>query len=190
MRVSPPRRLPPLTEAQQRFILTHLAAERPYAEICALFLEAYADFGMELPSDIVLSRLYDTIRKLKRSRSEEISEIGQQLIRSKDPEYRFRVLDKLLHETPDVEVIYSTPEGVEKKQCNRAVKVKIIELMERIDGTFDNSGADTWRTEKPEMVKITPGHPFYAGAVEAQKEMERYKALNPADEESTDKDVP
>lgn len=162
-------RLPSLTDAQQFLILTHLAYQTPYTKICELFLEKYSDFGADLPTEVVSTRLYDTVRKLKQSKSEEIAQIADSVIRSKIPEYRFKMLDQMLHETPDVEVIYTTPEGVQKKQCNRAVKVKIIELMERIDGTFDKAAYDTFSGEIPELVEYPFGPP-----PNYEEEMKRY----------------
>lgn len=140
-------RLPDLTADQQLFIMRRLAAEETYMEICVAFIEAYPGFSAEnMPSDVVADRLYDRIRKLKSAKSEEIAKLASELgprpesIRSKNAAYRFALLDKMLHETPDTEVIYETPEGVKKIQCNRAVKVKMIELMEKIEGTFDKEG--------------------------------------------------
>lgn len=141
-----PRRLPDFTADQQSFILQLIAAGIPYKEICEAFIEAYPDFAENLPSKAISERLYDRIRKLKSAKSDQITELSKEHrdknapIRSKDAEYRFRMLDEMLHNTPDTEVIYSTPDGVEKKQCNRAIKLKIIELMERIEGTFDKDG--------------------------------------------------
>lgn len=168
------QRLPSLTTEQQLFILTHLAFEKTYTVICQLFLEQYKDFGSGLDAEVVASRLYDTIRKLKRSRAEEIAEIGKNVVRSQDPDYRFKYLDKMLHDTPDVEVIYSTPEGIEKKQCNRAIKVKMIELMERIDGTFDRVGSGYRDMHEPPVLVPDPfgPPPNYA------EEMARYQSGN------------
>lgn len=176
-----PRRLPDFTKEQQTFVLQQLALNVAYQEICELFLQSYPNFAENTPVGMIEARLYDRIRKLKSAKSDEIAKIASEYaaqnapIRSRDADYRFRMLDEMLHNTPDTEVIYKTPEGVEKTQCNRSVKLKIIELMERIEGTFDENHTGYSPDEIPRLVP----NPF-PGKFEAIDEKNRkIMQLNP-----------
>lgn len=129
-------KIPKFTSDQRDFVMGHLASETPYAEIVDEFLRMYPYFSESFDEAVVRKTLNDRLRKLKSDHSEELldqSEDGESpLIPITCPYYRLRYIDRMLHETPDIEVVAYDGNGNPKKKSNRSEKLKMLELAERI----------------------------------------------------------
>lgn len=156
-----------LTTDQREFVLERLAADMPYTEIISDFTRMYPYVCEAYDPEVFRTRLYDQLRKLKsdNKNSDTSTETdgspshpaGQPLIPITNPYYRLRYLDKLLHETPALEVVSegtdSNGNPYQKKKSNRADIIKMLELAERIFEKMLGIEDAEVRSEMPKLIQ-------------------------------------
>lgn len=168
-------KVPSFTSAQRKFVMDRLAMDMPYSEIIEDFCRMYPYFCEPFDSDVLHKRLHDRFRKMKSehkselsamsSDSESLSESGdadaasvpavssELLIPITCPYYRLRYLDRMLHDTPDVEVVSYDNNGNPKKKSNRSEKLKMLEMAERIFESMLGIDDAEVRKEVPRLVQ-------------------------------------
>lgn len=154
--MSEPTKLPKFTSEQREFVMDRLSRDVPYAEIVDDFKRMYSYFCEPFSDDVLDKCLRERLRTLKNKNKDELlqmSEEGSQpLIPITNPYYRLQYLDKMLHDTPDIEVVAYDGNGNPKKKSNRADKLKMFEMAERIFEKMLGIDDEQVRQEMPKMV--------------------------------------
>ncbi len=113
--------------------MDRLLLDVPYVEIIEEFERMYSHVCQAFDSEVLHRRLHGQLRKMKHEGLDLESESGSEpLIPITNPYYRLQYLDKMLHETPDIEVVAYDGNGNPKMKSNRADKIKMLEMAERI----------------------------------------------------------
>lgn len=153
--------IPKFRSEQRDFVMDRLAHDIPYADIIVDFRRMYPYFCDPFDADVLDKTLKDRLRTLKSQNSEVLAEIAQDdsqpIIPITSPFYRLHYLDKLLHNTPEVEVVAegtdSNGNPYRRMKSNRADILKMLSLAEQIFENLLGVSDGKVREEMPKMVE-------------------------------------